>query len=88
MRSEVSLALSGMKSSITTLLRRIEDLENKNDDNKSSLCVATKEALKLPGFINDPFIKLHSKKTLKFFLSISVSNFYWKTEPIDGSDQK
>ena len=47
--AEVGTALSGMRSSLTALLHRIETLEKQSKDAMKVTCVATKEALKMPG---------------------------------------
>ena len=48
--SEVNIALTGMRDSMTAMLRRIENLESgQMERSGGTLCVATKEALHLPG---------------------------------------
>ena len=48
--SEVNAALTGMRGSMTAMLRRIENLESgQMERSGGALCVATKEALHLPG---------------------------------------
>ena len=48
--SEVNTALTGMRGSMTAMLRRIENLESGQMERSGGmLCVATKEALHLPG---------------------------------------
>ena len=48
-RTKMAQELAGMRSSMTALLRRIEDLENNKSLINNTLCVATKEALHIPG---------------------------------------
>jgi len=47
--AEVGSALAGMRSSLTTLLHRIEVMEKESKRVRQVSCVATKEALKMPG---------------------------------------
>eukprot|EP00092_Neocalanus_flemingeri_P019571 GFUD01021203.1.p1 GENE.GFUD01021203.1~~GFUD01021203.1.p1 ORF type:complete len:595 (+),score=159.31 GFUD01021203.1:56-1840(+) len=47
--AEVGSALAGMRSSLTTLLHRIEGVEKESKNGRQVSCVATKEALKMPG---------------------------------------
>lgn len=47
--AEVGSALEGMRSSLTTLLHRIEVMEKESKRVRQVSCVATKEALKMPG---------------------------------------
>jgi len=47
--AEVGSALAGMRSSLTALLHRIESVEKQSKTMQQVSCVATKEALKMPG---------------------------------------
>jgi len=47
--AEVSTSLEGMRSTLTTLLHRMEELERQSNNTRSVSCVATKEALNMPG---------------------------------------
>ena len=49
MSNEMNAAMAGMKGTMTTLLRRIETLESGQIQQSLGACVATKEALHLPG---------------------------------------
>ena len=42
-------AMTGMRGTLTALLRRIETLESEQMQQSLGACVATKEALHLPG---------------------------------------
>lgn len=47
--AEVGSAVAGMRSSLTALLHRIEAIEKESRNVQQVSCVATKEALKMPG---------------------------------------
>ena len=49
MSNEMNSAMTGMRGTLTALLRRIETLENGQMQQSLGACVATKEALHLPG---------------------------------------
>ena len=49
MNNEMNSALTGMQGTMTALLRRIENLESGQIPPSLGACVATKEALYLPG---------------------------------------
>ena len=49
MSNEMNSAMAGMKGTMTALLRRIETLESGQMQQSLGACVATKEALHLPG---------------------------------------
>ena len=49
MSNEMNSAMAGMRGTLTALLRRIETLENGQMQQSLGACVATKEALHLPG---------------------------------------
>ena len=51
MSNEMNSAMAGMRGTLTALLRRIETLENGQMQQSLGACVATKEALHLPGFM-------------------------------------
>ena len=50
MSNEMNSAMAGMKGTLTALLRRIETLESGQTEQTLGACVATKEALHLPGW--------------------------------------
>ena len=52
-------AMAGMKGTLTALLRRIETLESGQMQQSLGACVATKEALHLPGRQNQNTIFEH-----------------------------
>ena len=64
MSNEMNSAMAGMRGTLTALLRRIETLENGQMQQSLGACVATKEALHLPGCL--------SKNVLFSFFQISL----------------